>query len=90
MKFPQTILVLHMKPFSFAIAIRHCLFLLTSYSPWPRSAGIGQQKIISHQLHCPKSNTIFRDISRNVEENEILHEIFRLVSCFPSYISRYI
>ena len=32
----------------------------------------------------------FRDIILNVEENEILHEIFRIVSRFFSYISCYI
>ena len=39
---------------------------------------------------CPKSNLNFRDISRNVVENMILHEIFRVVSHFPHYISWYI
>ena len=38
-------------------------------------------------IHCPKSNPNFRDITWNVEENEILHEIFRVVSRFPCYIS---
>ena len=28
-------------------------------------------------VHCLKSYPNFRDITRNVEENEILHEIFR-------------
>ena len=41
-------------------------------------------------VHCPKSKTNFRDITRNVEENEILHEIFRVVSRFPRNISCYI
>ena len=41
-------------------------------------------------LHCPKSNPNFRDIAWNVEENQILHEIFRVVSRFPRYISCYI
>ena len=43
-------------------------------------------------IHCPKSNTNFRDITWNwnVEENEILHEIFRVISRFPCYISCYI
>ena len=42
------------------------------------------------KLHSSKSNPNFRDITRNVEENEILHEIFRVVSRFPRYISCYI
>ena len=41
-------------------------------------------------MHCPKDNTNFPDITQNVEENEILPEIFCEVSCFPSYISCYI
>ena len=41
-------------------------------------------------LHCPKSNLNFREITWNVEENMILHELFRVVSRFPRYISRYI
>ena len=32
----------------------------------------------------------FRDIARNVEENKILHKIFRVGFRFPSYISCYI
>ena len=36
-----------------------------------------------------KSNTNFRDIKGNVEENMILHEIIRVVSRFPHYISCY-
>ena len=38
-----------------------------------------------HNRHC-KKNQNFLDITRNVERNEILHEIFRVVSRFPSYI----
>ena len=38
-------------------------------------------------LHYQICNTNFRDIIRNVEENKILHEIFRIVSRFPRYIS---
>ena len=41
-------------------------------------------------MHSPKSNLNFRDIAQNIEENEILHEIFRVVSPFPRYISCYI
>ena len=37
-----------------------------------------------------KSNPNFRDITWNVEENIILHEIFRVVSRFPCYISCFI
>ena len=40
--------------------------------------------------HCPKSNPHFRDITRNAEENEMLRQIFRVVSLFPSCISCYI
>ena len=32
----------------------------------------------------------FQDITRNVEEKKILHEIFRVVSRFPRYILCYI
>ena len=32
----------------------------------------------------PKSNPNFRDTTRNVVKNEILHEIFRIVSRFPA------
>ena len=35
-------------------------------------------------------NQIIREITGNVQENEILHEIFRLVPRFPRYISCYI
>ena len=35
-------------------------------------------------------SAIYRNITCNVEENLILHEIFRVVSCFPRYISCYI
>ena len=38
------------------------------------------------EIPCPKSNQNFRDITRNVKENEILHEIFRVVTCFPRYV----
>ena len=34
-------------------------------------------------LHCPKSNPKFRDITRNVDDNEIL----RVLSNFPRFIS---
>ena len=37
-----------------------------------------------------KSNPNFRDITWNVEENMILHELFHVVSRFPRYISCYI
>ena len=35
-------------------------------------------------MHGPKSNPTFRVITRNVVENMILHEIFRVVSFFPA------
>ena len=41
-------------------------------------------------VHCPKSNQNFRDITRNVEENEMLHELFRSVSRFPYYFVFYL
>ena len=45
-------------------------------------------------FHGPKSNPNFRDITENVQENEIplytVHEIFRVVSRVPRYISCYI
>ena len=44
----------------------------------------------STPTHGPKRNPNFRDITRNVEENEILHKIFRVVSRFPHYISFHI
>ena len=40
----------------------------------------------THLLHCPKSNPNFRDITWNVKENEVRHEIFRVLSCFLHYI----
>ena len=43
--------------------------------------------IRSTVVHCPKSNQNFPDKTWNVEENEILHEIFRVVSRIPSNIS---
>ena len=45
---------------------------------------------LSEFPHCPKSNKNFRYIARNVEENMVLHEIFRVVSRFPIYIPCYI
>ena len=42
--------------------------------------------VASATLHSQKSNPQFRDITQNVEE----HEIFRVVSRFPRYISCYI
>ena len=40
--------------------------------------------------YCPKSNSNFLDMTRNIEESEILYEIFRVISRFPPYISCYI
>ena len=37
-------------------------------------------------LHCSKNNKKnFWDITRHLEENEILHKIFRIVSRFPRF-----
>ena len=44
----------------------------------------------SNTIHCPNSYQNFRDITWNIEENEILHEIFHVVSRFPRYILCYI
>ena len=41
-------------------------------------------------VHEPKSNPNFRVLTRNVEENQILHEKFLKASRFPLYISCYI
>ena len=41
------------------------------------------QIVIIQPIYCPKSNPNFRDISLNVVENMILHEIFHVVSNFP-------
>ena len=50
-----------------------------------------QKKLFNHRnIHCPKSNPNFRDKTWNVVENMVLHEIFRVVSRFPCYISCYI
>ena len=49
---------------------------------------IGREEGEPGPIHCYKSNNNFRDITWNVEKkNVILHEIFREVSRFPSYIS---
>ena len=57
-----------------------------------RTAGTRTARGHQVQLHCPKSNPNFPDITRIVDKNDILHEIFRevLVSRFPRYISCYI
>ena len=42
-------------------------------------------------LHCPTRNQNFRDITRNVEENEILHEIFPFsISFIPLHFLLYL
>ena len=41
-------------------------------------------------VHCPTNNPNFRDITWNVEENETLHGILRVVSSFPHYTFRII
>ena len=48
---------------------------------------LSQQPQNTSTVHCPKSNPNFRDITWNVVENMILHEIFRIVSRFSHYIS---
>ena len=50
----------------------NCVFLVTCYL------------LMLCCIHCPKIIYNFRDITRNVEENEILYEIFRIVSRFPA------
>ena len=45
---------------------------------------------MDEHVHCPKGNQNFRDVTRNAEENEMLHEKFRVVSRAPHYISCYI
>ena len=45
---------------------------------------------VYYGIHCPKIYPNFHDITVNVEENITLHEIFRVVSRFPPYISCYI
>ena len=45
----------------------------------------GIKKVMS--VHCPKSNPNFRCITWNIEENEVLQEIFLVLSRFPRYIS---
>ena len=42
------------------------------------------------RVPCPKSNATFRKLTRNIEENKILKEKFRVVSRFPSQILFYI
>ena len=45
----------------------------------PRTPEDRSQEVTAH---CPKSYQNFRDIARDVEENEKIHEIFRVVSRF--------
>ena len=52
--------------------------------------GIQSNKTCPAVLHCYKSDTNFRVITWNVEENEMLHEIVRVVSRIPPNISCYI
>ena len=53
-----------------------------------REKGLTEQEAKSrYAIHCPKSSPNFRIKTQNVEENNILHEIFRMVSHFPRYIS---
>ena len=50
----------------------------------------GLQCCIPSTVHCTKSKQNFRDITWKVVENMIIHEIFRVFSRFPCYISCYI
>ena len=43
-------------------------------------------EVITHVEYTVQKNQKFRDIIRNVEKNEILHVIFRVVSRFPRHI----
>ena len=40
-------------------------------------------QVCTVDMHCPKSNPNFRDITGSEVENMVLHELFRLVSRFP-------
>ena len=60
----------------------------TSSSPWGTFPFITIPGLSG--THCPKSNTNFRDIMQKVQENEMLQEIFCVVSRFPHYVSYYI
>ena len=45
--------------------------------------------LLMYDVHFPKNNQNVQDIKRNVEENEILHEIIGVVSRLSYYVSCY-
>ena len=51
---------------------------IVKFSLFPRTP------IGTYSIHCLKSNPNFRDITWNVVDNMILHELFRVVSRFPA------
>ena len=62
--------------------------LLTSW--YPAVTAVFADKNITKGLKVTKSNSNFLDITWNLVEHEILHEIFRVVSLFHRYILCYI
>ena len=48
-------------------------------APGPWMSGTGSVQKSGGYATWPKSNLTFRDITRNLQENEILHEIFHVV-----------
>ena len=66
----------------------HCFSNNWAGIPRPSRTGVFMGTWIF--LHCPKSNPHFRHITWNVVENMTLHELFRVVSRFPRYISCYL
>ena len=56
----------------------------------PKERGFYFKASLLSRIHCFKSNLNFSDITWNVEENQILHEIFHVLSRFPRYISCFI
>ena len=65
-------------------------YLVTSSPRGATSYLVTSPPLPTRSIHRSESNPNSRDITRNVEENEKLHEIFSVVSRFPSYISCYI
>ena len=64
------------------------ILLLRKYALY-RIIAKGLYKVIQNYfiVHCPKSNPNIRDKTRNVEENEKLHEIFSVVQYFVSTVT---